>query len=120
MIEKLLIDADVPYKLIDEDTGMKLIKVNSKIHILFMYGKGNVFLLGRDFFEYIDRNSIPYAILCYDNSAKKMYYLRLNTNSNWVKSCFNSCDKGAIYLGKELLNAQIKEDLLKKELLKYK
>lgn len=120
MIEKILMDVNVPYKVIDEDTGIKLLKVNTKIHILYMYGKGNVFLLERDFFEYMDGNSIPYSILCYDESAKKMYYLKLNKNANWVKSCFNTCDKDAIYLGKELLKAQISEISLINELVKYK
>lgn len=120
MIEKVLNTVNIPYKVIDEDEGIKLIKVNAKIHILYMHCKGNVFLLERDYFEYIEGNSIPYAILCYDCSAMKLYYLRLNKNANWVKSCFNTCDKDSIYLGKEILKAQISENLLKKEFLKYK
>ena len=34
MIEKLLMNGKVPYKLIDEDDGFKLVKVNSKLHVL--------------------------------------------------------------------------------------
>lgn len=120
MIEKVLNIANIPYMVIDEGEGIKLIKVNSKIHILYLCCKGNIFLLERDFFEYIDGNSIPYAILCYDCSAMKMYYLKLNKNVNWVKSCFNTCEKDSIYLGKEVLKAQIRDDLLKEKFLKYK
>lgn len=32
MLEKLLKNAHVAYKVIDEDNGFKLIKVNSKLH----------------------------------------------------------------------------------------
>ena len=63
MIEQLLQSVKIPFKLIDEDKGFKLVKVNSKLHILYLYGKGNRFLMERDFFEYIDGNSIPYSIL---------------------------------------------------------
>lgn len=120
MIERILNTINVPYKVIDEDRGLKLIKINAKIHVLYLYCKGSVFQLERDFFEYIDGNSIPYAVLCHDCSAMKMYYLRLNKNSNWIKSCFSTCDKDSMYLGKEVLKAQISDDLIKKEFLKYK
>ena len=32
MLELLLQSVKIPYKLIDEDTGFKLVKVNSKLH----------------------------------------------------------------------------------------
>ncbi len=120
MIEKLLKRSTVLYKVIDEDDGMKLIKVNSQLHILYLFGNSNVFLMEREFFDYIDANSIPYSILCHDTSANKLYYLKLNKSTNWVKSCFNTCDKDALYLGREVLKAQISEDLLQKEFFKYK
>ena len=50
----------IPYKLIDEDKGLKIVKVNGKLHILYLYGKGNKFLMERDFFDYLDGNAIPY------------------------------------------------------------
>lgn len=120
MVEQLLQSVKIPYKLIDEDSGFKLVKVNSKLHILYLYTKGNRFLMERDFFEYIDGNSIPYSILCHDTSAKKIYYLKLNKKANWVKSCFETSDKDQLFLGKSVLNAMIDEENFKKEMMKYK
>ena len=45
-----------------------------------------------------------------------MYYIKLNKNVNWIKSCFETCDKDAIYLGKQVLNAEVSEEILRKEL----
>lgn len=118
MIEKILNDEKISYKLIDEDQGFKLIKINSKMHIFYMASKGNRFLMERDFFDYLDGNSIPYSILCHDISANKFYYLKLNKKVNWIKSCFATCDKDAIYLGKNVLNELITEEALRNELKK--
>ena len=120
MIEKFLKENNVPYKLIDEDKDFKLVKVNSKLHVLYLFKKGNKFLLERDFFEYIDGNAIPYTILCHDISNGKLYYLKLSKTANWVKSCFETCDKESLFLGKNVLKAQISESSLIKELQKYR
>lgn len=118
MIERILNAEKIPYKLIDEDEGFKLIKINSKHHIFYMNSRNNQFLMERDFFEYLDVNSIPYSVLCYDASKNIYYYLRLNKKVNWIKSCFETCDKDSIYLGKQVLNARVSEkelcDVLKK------
>lgn len=118
MVEKLLKGAGISYKLIDEDTDFKLIKINSKMHLFYLHDKGNKFLMARDFFDYLDGNSLPYSILCRDDSSGKLFYLKLNKNINWIKSCFESCDKDAIFLGKQVLNAQITESDLCCELKK--
>ncbi len=120
MIEKLLMDSKVPYKLIDEDDGFKLVKINSKLHVLYLYGEGNKFLMERDFFDYIDGNTIPYSILCHDTLNNKLYYLKLNKNVNWVKSCFQTCDKDSLHLGKNVFDALMSVNALQMELLKYK
>ena len=70
----------------------------------------------RDFFDYLDGNTIPYSVLCHDTASGKMYYIKLNKNVNWIKSCFETCDKDAIYLGKQVLNAEVSEETLRKEL----
>lgn len=36
MIEKILIEERIPYKVIDEDKGCKLIKINSKMHLFYI------------------------------------------------------------------------------------
>ena len=79
MIEKLLSGDNISYKVIDEDNGFKIIKVNSKLHILYLYGKGTQFLMERDLFEYLDGNSIPYSILCHDTSSNSIFYLKLKS-----------------------------------------
>lgn len=120
MLEKLLKNAHVEYKVIDEDNGFKLIKVNSKLHILYLYRKGNQFLMERDLFEYLDGNSIPYSILCHDISKNAIYYLKLNKKVNWVKSCFATCDKDELFLGKNVLNARITQEQFVEEMKKIK
>lgn len=116
MVEKILKQEKISYKVIDEDKGYKLIKVNSKMHLFYMYNRGNQFVMERDFFNYLDGNSVPYSILCHDTSEKIFYYLKLNKNVNWIKSCFETCDKESIYLGKQVLNARISETELRKVL----
>lgn len=118
MIENLLKQDKIPYKKIDEDNGFKLYKINSKMHLFYMYNRGNQFLMERDFFDYLDGNSVPYSILCHDTSKNIFYFLKLNKNANWIKSCFETCDKDAIYLGKQVLNAKVSEEELHKEIKK--
>ena len=74
MIEKILIEERIPYKVIDEDKGCKLIKINSKMHLFYIKSEGNQFIMERDYFDYLDGNAIPYAILCHDMSKKFFYY----------------------------------------------
>lgn len=45
--------------------------------------------------------------------------MKLNKKANWVKSCFDTCDKDVIYLGKQVLNSKVTETDLIKELKKY-
>lgn len=118
MVEKILKQEKVLYKVIDEDKGCKLIKINSKSHLFYMMNSGNQFLMERDFFEYLDANSAPYAVLCHDTSKGYFYYLKLNKNVNWIKSCFETCSKDSIYLGKQVLNARISEADLRTSLKK--
>ena len=118
MIEKTLIEERIPYKVIDEDKGCKLIKINSKMHLFYIKSEGNQFIMERDYFDYLDGNAIPYAILCHDMSKKFFYYLKLNKKSNWIKSCFQTCDKESIYLGKQVLNSRLDEKELRKVLKK--
>lgn len=51
MIERILNEEKIPYKLVDEDEGFKLIKINSKQHIFYMNSVNDHFLMERDFFE---------------------------------------------------------------------
>lgn len=46
------------------------------------------------------------------------HYLKLNKKSNWIKSCFQTCDKESIYLGKQVLNSRLDEKELRKVLKK--
>lgn len=119
MIEKILSKNNVAYKIIDEEGNTTIVKINGKLHMLYIHNKGNQFQVERDFFEYIDSNSIPYVILCEDDNTHVLYFLKLNKNVNWVKSCFETCDKDVIYLGKQVLNSRITENDLIKELKKF-
>ena len=100
----------IPYKVIDEDKGYKLIKINSKMHLFYMNSRSSQFMMERDFFDYLDGNSIPYAILCHDTSKNIFYYLKLNKKSKiGLNHVLKLCDKESIYLGKQVLNARINE-----------
>ena len=41
----------IPYKVIDEDKGYKLIKINSKMHLFYMNSRSSQFMMERDFFR---------------------------------------------------------------------
>lgn len=106
MIEKILKEETISYKVIDEDKNLKLLKIDGRMHLFYMKKNGNQFMMERDYFEYLDGNSIPYSIVCHDTSKDIFYYLKLNKDVNWIKSCFDTCDKESIYLGKQVLNEQ--------------
>lgn len=118
MIENIFAQEKIEYKKIDEEKCVKLYKINSKYHLLYMKSKGNQFLLHRDFFEYLDSNSLPYSILLHDTQRDKYYYLELRKANNWIKSCFATCDKDEIFLGKQILNYPIDEKNLRIKLKK--
>ena len=69
MIEKILDKNNIAYKVIDGEGNTTIIKINGKLHMLYIHNKGNQFQVERDFFEYIDGNSIPYVILCEDDNT---------------------------------------------------
>ncbi|KXL53615.1 MULTISPECIES: hypothetical protein [Bacillota] len=119
-IENLLENIGLDFKIVDETKKLKIIKIPSKLHICFMIQKGNQFLIDRETFEYLDANSLPYCLLLQDITKNKYYYISLEKENNWIKSCFAGCDKEEIYLGKQVLNAQIQLEELGKKLSKYK
>lgn len=117
-IEEILKNEKIGYKVIDEDTNVKILKVEAKIHIFCMESKGNQFVINRDYFEYLDSNSLPYNLFLQDILNHKNYYIELPKAHNWVKSCFETCDKENIYLGKQVLNSIITEQKLYDKLRK--
>ena len=118
MIKNILDKNNIAYKIIDEEGNTELLKINNKLNMLYIHNRGNRFQMERDFFEYLDGNSIPYVIVCCDDLNNTLYYLKLNKEVNWVKSCFATCDKDAIYLGKQVLNCKIETMDLIRELKK--
>lgn len=118
MIEKILDKNNIAYKVIDGEGNTTIIKINGKL-LCFIYIIKEINFKWKGFFEYIDGNSIPYVILCEDDNTHVLYYLKLNKKANWVKSCFDTCDKDVIYLGKQVLNSKVTETDLIKELKKY-
>lgn len=119
-IEDLLKNIGVEFKVIDEIGSKKIIKIPTKLHICFISQKGNQFRIDRDTFDYLDVNSLPYCFILEDTVQNKYFYLSLEKEHNWVKSCFLGCQKEDIYLGKQVLNAQIGFEDLKQKLSKYK
>ena len=113
-IEKLLEEIGLVFKVIDEENGIKIIKIPTKLQICVILQKSNQFLFERDIFEYLDNNS-----LLEDKLQSKYYYIPLRKEANWVKSCFEGCDKDRIFLGKQVLNSQISLHELKNVLKKY-
>ena len=47
-----------------------------------------------------------------------IHYLKLNKKVNWVKSCFATCDKDELFLGKNVLNARITQEQFVEEMKK--
>lgn len=85
-IENILKEIGLDYKIIDETKNIKIIKIPSKLHICFMTQNGNQFIIDRDFFDYLDTNSLPYCLLLQDITKNQFYYIPLKKESNWVKS----------------------------------
>ncbi|MGF7017745.1 hypothetical protein M2145_001502 [Lachnospiraceae bacterium PF1-21] len=110
--------AEINYKVMDEIDKVAILKVNNKKMIFCMENKDNVFVMDRDYFDYLDLNSLPYSLLLYESTRKKYYYIELSKSHNWVKACFESCEKDKIYLGKQVLNAEIDINQLRKEMKK--
>ena len=44
--------------------------------------------------------------------------VKLNKKVNWVKSCFATCDKDELFLGKNVLNARITQEQFVEEMKK--
>jgi hypothetical protein len=103
-VEKLFKDIKIEFKLLDSESIYKVYKIGEKKNLLVINNKNNQFKLSRDWFDYLDFNSLPYSILLLSQFNDEMYYLELNKEHNWVKSCFESCDKEEIFLGKQVLN----------------
>lgn len=91
-------------KIIDEDENWIIFKIASNMHIFYLQSKNNQFIVERDLFEYLDSNKLPYSFLLYDSTSRKYYFLDLARKNNWVKSCFDTCNKDEIFLGKQVLN----------------
>lgn len=109
-IQQILKDNSIGYKLIDEEKNRKIYKIGNIKNLLILESKDDQFQLSREWFEYLDFNKLPYSILLLNQTKEKLYYLELSKEHNWVKSCFGSCDKESIYLGKQILNNIITVD----------
>lgn len=102
----------VDYKLVEQEGNIKIIKIAKRVQLFYMESKNNQFEMERDYYEYLDGHSMPYVLLLFDLSAKRYYYIAFNKSNNWIKSCFDSCEKDKLYLGKQVLNCRITEDEL--------
>ncbi|MEF9939633.1 MAG: hypothetical protein RR768_05890 [Clostridium sp.] len=112
-IDKIM--SGIDYKIIDENDDFRIYKVAGKKHILYMDSKDGSFIMERDIFEYLDGNKLPYSIVMCNTSKAQFYCIDLPKENSWVKSCFMSCDKEKIFLGKQVLNNRIdKQELVTK------
>lgn len=117
-IETILEKAGINWKEIDADDNYQIFKISDRLNLLYLHCKNDQFQLSRDLFDYLDGNKLPYSILLSNTVKRKLYYLQLPKDYNWVKSCFMTCDKEKIFLGKQVMNAPITEAELCKRLLK--
>jgi len=102
----------VDFKIVDQESDIKIIKIKNKIHIFYMESNNNRFYIERDYYEYLDGHNMPYVLLLSDTTVKRYFYIDLNRSYNWVKACFDSCEKDKLFLGKQVLNYGITEDEL--------
>lgn len=117
-IEELLKEVD--YKLIDSENGIRIYKLWNEKHLYYMESRNNRFEMERDYFDFLDGHKYPYIFVLFDSSANKYYYLDMNKTHNWIKSCFETCDKEKIYMGKQVMNYIISEADLLCKLKKHK
>ena len=117
-IENILNGID--FKKIDSGSKWSIYKISSKINLYYAENNCNDFIMERDYFEYLDFNSLPYCLLLKDTSKNTYYFLDMTKGYNWIKSCFNSCDKDKLHLGKQVLNYKISTQDLMTKLKKFK
>lgn len=110
-----MIMKDASCKIIDEDKNWIMYKFLHR-NIYYLENNSSDFIMDRECFEYLDFNKFPYSIILYNKMKKRYFYLDLKKEFNWVKSCFESCDKEKIHLGKQVLNYEISEENLKKKI----
>ena len=64
------------------------------------------------------QNTWKYSV--YADNRKLDIKFKLNKKVNWVKSCFATCDKDELFLGKNVLNARITQEQFVEEMKKIK
>ena len=109
-IENSFNNNQIPYKKLDGNENYVIYKVKSKKMLLCLKGRKNRFELERDVFDYLDMNKLDYSLLLVDGN--NLFFIELNKKNNWIKSCFESCDKDSIFLGKQVLNHRVREEEL--------
>lgn len=115
-IEKILTNENTNFKVIDIEDNYKILKIENRLNLLQLTSKNDVFLLDRDLFDYLDANKLSYVLLLLNEQKKQWYLLQLKKENNWIKSCFATCDKQKIFLGKQVLNSNIKEEEINKKI----
>lgn len=115
-IEKILNKCNISYKVIDAESNYKILKIENRLNILQLTCENDIFELERDLFDYLDLNKLPYGLLLFNDTKNQWYLLRLKKENNWIKSCFATCDKESIYLGKQVLNSKVTEEEIGKKL----
>lgn len=111
-LEQLFKKLNIEFKMIDHEGSYTVYKIEDSINLLFIESRNNQFKLERDWFDYLDLNSLPYSILLINKTSADLYYLPFSKKHNWIKSCFETCDKEAIFLGKQVLNSRISTEQL--------
>lgn len=97
-------------KVIDEDYNWSIFKLGTQMHILYLESNSNQFIMDRDLYEYLDSNSLPYSLLLYNKKSKQYFCIDIKKGHNWIKVCFDNCDKESLFLGKQIMNYPIKEN----------
>lgn len=102
-IYELLDKNGISYTKINVKKGMNMFKIGNT-NVLFKVNNNNQFSLQRDVFRILESNCDFYALLLLNSVGKTYYFLDFKNKNNWLKGCFESCDKKEIRLGKIVLN----------------
>lgn len=94
---------EIKYSKIKIEKAISIFKVG-EMNVLFWINDGNAFEMKRRWFELLAKECLSYALILYDKTNKKYYFIKLPNNNNWVSGSFNNCDKSELFLGKQVLN----------------
>ena len=113
-IEKLLRENKINYT-VKREQNTYIYNIDDEKMLIVMVSKSNVFSIGRELFNKIDEELLPYSFCLIDSSKNQIYFIKINEPNNFLRDSFDYTEKDILYFGKQVLNNKIEEsDIINK------